>query len=379
MSSSHNFAIVGAGIAGIACARTLERAGHQVTVFEKNPVAGGRMASCETPFGSFDYGAQYFTVRDPRLARAMETTPYVCKRWSANAIRVLDPFGQVVEAPLPGADPHWVAAPTMDALVAAWAAPLMRSGAFMPSLRVHRIERDAITQNRWQLQAQGVDGSQRRFAGFDAVLLALPASAAQDLLRVSGLAPALVDTLSAVTVAPCWSLMLAFPQAQQPGMSRRSVAPVQLRSGGDSLSGLHYATSQPSLSGLTHFGPQWNAARSIHHRLAWLCRESSKPGRNAVERWTAQASVDWSQEHLEDDSARVLAKLQKAFSEVTGIRAQPSHAEVYRWRSASTLTPLGQSHLWDAGLRIGLAGDWCLGHRVEDAFVSGLELALAVL
>jgi predicted NAD/FAD-dependent oxidoreductase len=26
-----------------------------------------------------------------------------------------------------------------------------------------------------------------------------------------------------------------------------------------------------------------------------------------------------------------------------------------------------------------LCGDWCLGHRVEDAFVSGLELALAAL
>ena len=28
---------------------------------------------------------------------------------------------------------------------------------------------------------------------------------------------------------------------------------------------------------------------------------------------------------------------------------------------------------------IGLCGDWCIGHRVEDAFVSGLELALASL
>jgi predicted NAD/FAD-dependent oxidoreductase len=27
---------------------------------------------------------------------------------------------------------------------------------------------------------------------------------------------------------------------------------------------------------------------------------------------------------------------------------------------------------------LGACGDWCLGHRVEDAFVSGLELALAV-
>jgi predicted NAD/FAD-dependent oxidoreductase len=28
---------------------------------------------------------------------------------------------------------------------------------------------------------------------------------------------------------------------------------------------------------------------------------------------------------------------------------------------------------------IGVCGDWCLGHRVEDAFISGLELALATL
>ena len=28
---------------------------------------------------------------------------------------------------------------------------------------------------------------------------------------------------------------------------------------------------------------------------------------------------------------------------------------------------------------VGLAGDWCLGHRLEDAFVSGLELALRML
>ena len=55
------------------------------------------------------------------------------------------------------------------------------------------------------------------------------------------------------------------------------------------------------------------------------------------------------------------------------------HAEVFRWTSAQTTTPLGQTHLWDAKAGIGVAGDWCIGHRVEDAFISGLELALDVL
>lgn len=99
-------------------------------------------------------------------------------------------------------------------------------------------------------------------------------------------------------------------------------------------------------------GPQWNAARSTHHRIAWLARESSKPGRNSIERWTVQASPTWSAEHLEDDPDRVQAKLLKAFSEVTGIRAAPTHAEVHRWRYAQTTKPLGQSYLWDEGHRV---------------------------
>jgi predicted NAD/FAD-dependent oxidoreductase len=131
--------------------------------------------------------------------------------------------------------------------------------------------------------------------------------------------------------------------------------------------------------GLSTLGPQWNAARSTHHRIAWLARESSKPKRGPVERWTVQASAAWSEEHLSDDVERVQAKLLKAFSEVTGIRAQPSFATAHLWRYAQTSSPLGSSHLWDAKNNIGACGDWCIGHRVEDAFISGLELALSVV
>ena len=63
---------------------------------------------------------------------------------------------------------------------------------------------------------------------------------------------------------------------------------------------------------------------------------------------------------------------------MTGIRAEPAFAQVFRWSNAKTTKPLGKSSLWDAGQGLGACGDWCLGHRAEDAFVSGLELALAV-
>ena len=337
-----HFAIIGAGIAGITCARTLVQAGHRVTVFEKSRGLGGRMSTRSTPFGNFDHGAQYFTVRDARFAQALETAPGVCKPWSANAVRVLDAMGRVVEAALPHRESHWVAKPGMNALVKAWAQPL--NAQLQLNTQVARIARDALHKNQWQVHTEGEANAPHVFGGFDGVLLAIPALQAQTLLRTSQLAPAMVKALDAVQVAPCWTLMVAFPHAAQP----------------------------------ITLGPQWNAARSNHHRVAWLARESSKPGRNQLERWTIQASAAWSQEHLEDAPERVQAKLIKAFSEITGIRATPAHADVHRWRYAKTLQPLGKTHVWDTKLGLGLCGDWCIGHRVEDGFVSGLELSLAV-
>lgn len=341
-----HFAIIGAGMAGVACARTLAQAGHQVTVFEKSRGMGGRMATRDSVHGTFDHGAQYFTVRDPRFMKALDTVPGLCKRWSATTIRVLDELGRIAQVDQPTQETHWVPAPGMKALPSRWALPLMEQHSVELETRVTRIERDALNPRQWQLRTDGPADARQVFSGFDAVVLAMPAAQSQALLSSSELVPRLNRQLDKVQVAPCWTLMLAFPQAMQPGLSA--------------------------------LGPQWNAARSTHHRIAWLARESSKPGRSSVERWTVQASAAWSQEHLNDDAPRVQAKLLKAFGEVTGIRAEPSHVDLQRWSYAKTIQPLGKTHLWDAKARIGLCGDWCLGNRVEDAFLSGLELALAV-
>jgi hypothetical protein len=346
MTTSKHIAIVGAGMAAITCARTLVQAGHRVTVFEKSHGMGGRMATRSSPFGTFDHGAQYFTVRDPRFVQALQTTPAVCKAWSATTVQVLDERGRVAAAGLPAREQHWVATPGMNNLVRRWAKPLVDALRVELQTCVTHIETDSLNKAQWQLRTKGTDDSTHVYSGFDAVVLAIPSPQAQALLQTAPKSSALLKKIDKVTVDPCWTLMLAFPQAVQPG--------------------------------LTTLGPQWNAARSTHHRIAWLARESSKPGRNVVERWTVQASAAWSAEHLHDDNARVQAKLLKAFSEVTGIRAEPAHIEAHRWLYAKTNKPLGKSHLWDAKAGIGVCGDWCLGHRVEDAFVSGLELALSM-
>ncbi len=337
-----NIAIIGAGIAGITAARTLTQAGHHVQVFEKSRGPGGRMSTRESNFGTFDHGAQYFTVRDPRFSLAIQAVPgttEICRPWSANAVRVLDPLGHVFEAARSSKEAHFVAKPGMNALVRHWAEPLGK--AIHNNTPITRLERGA--KGLWTLHTD-----QQKLTGFDHVLLAIPSVQATNLLKASGKDAANASWLKAmhaVDVAPCWTMMVAFPNATQPNL---------------------------------HIGPQWNAARSIHHRIAWLARESSKPGRGKVERWTVQASAAWSAEHINDTEARVQAKLLRAFAELTGIRAEPAHVQLHRWLYAKTITPLGVSYQYNPANGLGTCGDWHLGHRVEDAFVSGLELALAV-
>lgn len=356
-ATAPHVAVIGAGMAGIACARTLLQAGHRVTLLEQEAAVGGRMATRQTEFGSFDLGTQYFTVRDARFQRVLDDTPAIVRPWSVSTVRVLDELGHVLASAPPPNEPHYVAKPGMASLLAHWAEPIAQPERFgalparlLLSHRVVQIERDALEPTRWQLRAEDSSGApspgQAVLGGFDRVVLALPHPQADRLLADSGLAPALRQRLAQVSVAPCWTLLLAFPQASQPGMSS--------------------------------FGPHWNAARSTHHRISWLARENCKPGRGSIERWTVQASPAWSARHLNDGEERARDKLLKGFAEITGIRATPSYALAHRWRHAQTGTPLGHSHLLDAGLGIGLCGDWCLGHRVEDAFISGLELALAM-
>ncbi|MER7333174.1 MULTISPECIES: FAD-dependent oxidoreductase [unclassified Micromonospora] len=64
--------VVGAGIAGVACATELVRAGVPVEIRERARVAGGRMASRRFDGRPADTGAAYFTVSDPDFAEVVE-------------------------------------------------------------------------------------------------------------------------------------------------------------------------------------------------------------------------------------------------------------------------------------------------------------------
>jgi len=68
--------IVGGGIAGLIIAKTLQRNGIVATVIDKGRGIGGRLATrrihnhkldTDDKYGVFDYGAQYFSVQNPKF------------------------------------------------------------------------------------------------------------------------------------------------------------------------------------------------------------------------------------------------------------------------------------------------------------------------
>lgn len=177
-------AIVGAGLAGLACASLLGEAGLHVQLFDKARGPGGRMSTrrLDTPLGqvSFDHGAQYFTARDASFRSRVE-------RWAAEGI----------VAPWPAAGPEaWVGIPGMNAPVRAMAI----GHSVTWGCQIEALVPDGPF---WRLRSQ-----QGQTEPFDVVVIALPAEQAAALL--DGHAPALADKAAASQTEPCWSVMATF-------------------------------------------------------------------------------------------------------------------------------------------------------------------------
>ncbi len=177
-------AIVGAGLAGLACAARLRDAGHGVVLVDKGRGPGGRMSSrrVATAMGEagFDHGAQYFTVRDPGFRAVVD-------QWQRD--------GVAAPWPAAGAD-RWVGVPAMNA-------PVKRLAADADVTWGTRVDALSGGPGAWRLRGEGLD-----LEPFEAVLLAVPAENAAPLL--ASVAPEFAARAVATPAQPCWTVMAAF-------------------------------------------------------------------------------------------------------------------------------------------------------------------------
>lgn len=308
-------AIVGAGLAGIAAALELKDAGFRITVFERDRHIGGRCASKPEP-EVFDQGAQYFTVTDPNfasVAKVLERAGTVAL-WNASIVDFRE--GQCV----PKSDTRrYVGVPTMRSMIETLACPLdVHTGT--------QIAAAHICAQGWQL----IDTNGLDLGEYDAMVLAVPPEQARALVPRNS---ALQRDVAQVHSSPCWAMMMTLEEP----------LPVP-----------------------------FDAAFFDRLDFVWAARDSSKPGRDGVQRWVVHAGGAWSRERFSTAPDEVAQELAVAFFTTIGIQAiRPLHIAGHRWGFARVANAPRVNALWDEDLRLGVCGDWCVGPRLEGAYLGG--------
>ena len=312
-------AIIGAGMAGIACAQALQKMGCSPVLLEKSRGMGGRLATRRTAEGEqFDHGAQYITAQEPAFQQMLQTL----ERYSSAAWTPLDPARST-----PPPQRWMVGTPGMSALLKPLAA----------TLQLHT--RTTVTAIGWSAEGWQLHTDTQATVGpFDAVVCTAPAAQCHALFTNF---PAMQAALASVRMAPCWAVMLRFADA----------LPLP-----------------------------FDARRYQAGAIGWLARQASRPDNSGTpHRWVLHASAEWSEAHLEESAEQVLTQLQQELACLLGAPLPPlSYAAAHRWRYALTTQPLGQPFLANDDGSLYAAGDWCLGARVECAHRSGEAVAAAL-
>jgi len=360
--------VVGGGMSGLGAAATLVSAGVSTLLVEQGRGVGGRVCSrrARGPHGelSFDFGCQYFAPKagDPFAAVLAELeTSGVVARWGAGGrlgTVSCDASGHLdwsSFAPQPPSKAAFVGVPTASVvgrhlLAAAVARPGAGTLAVATGTRAApgslRREGDS-----WLVSTHPKPEPGKTTITHHRVVIAA-ASASSTFNVISPVAPKLAAAASAVRADACWGLLVAF------------------------------ATPLFGDAGCVADGVLVSGSSS----LAWVARNSSKPGRQScsgADCWVVHATPTWSNERRELEAAVVAQALLQEFCQACGLSSDPPtlHVEAFLWNAAFPLNPASPAEgcYADTSLRLAMAGDWCIGPRAGDAWASGVAAANAVL
>ncbi len=323
-----SIAIIGAGMAGAACARQLASQGLDVVVFDKGRSAGGRMSSKRTADGYLDFGAQYFTARS-------QAFQYQCQQWLAQgAISAWTSQLAVYSNNMLQASPdnitRYIGQPSMHMPVQ----QLLQRIKTVLNCCVDSINFDG---KRWQLYCQ-----QQQLGSFSQLIFAVPQQQAATLLAsFSPLAPKLQAVFATPALSPCWAADIQ--------LSNTVSLPYD---------GIFVKTTMP---------------------VTWLARQASKPGRAQAAHWLVHFSSVFSQAQLDVESQHLVSVAVEALEQVLSQKLSVLAARCHRWRYAQQAPDYPQyGFFYQPDLALGLCGDWLNGGRVENAWLSGHDLAQAI-
>jgi renalase len=318
MAVTDEVLVVGAGIAGVSCARALADAGVPVVVRDRGHRIGGRMAVRTLEGRPIDVGAAYFTARHPDFRAVVD-------RWVAD------------ELAHPWTDTFHLGTP--DGLVGTTTGPLRYATALgLRSLVEH-------------------------------LAVGLPVVNPDD---VAAVAPGRGDEGPVVDGEPYAAVALAMPGPQ--ALDLLDAAFADERTAADRF-------WEPSLSLVTRWtGRSWPDLDGVFVNdspvLTWIADDGRRRGDDAPI-LVAHGHPVLAAQHL-DDPAGALPVMLAEQATVLGMHDEPETAWVQRWSLAKPAEPRDEPFFLGTG-RVGLCGDgWHGSAKIESAALSGRALGRAL-
>ena len=338
-------AVVGAGLAGLACGKALQASGKTVIWLEKSRGVGGRLATRRLSGSWVDHGVRYWAPSGLQTLSQQLLNDGILHPWSAQGFvwqGELKQSSRVV----------YCADRGLNAI-----AKYLAQGCDIR--RQHRVTTLTKTESGWQLMAHSPEGAVQ--IETDMVVLAIPAPQVMPLLEP--LDKLATHRLQSVEYDACLSLMLTY----------------------DTL---------PEARPLNHFEGWYVLAEDAV--LSWLSLDSSKPNAKpaSIKTGLLQTQPSFAAQYLQQlDSLppnaaavetllqeTIAAMLTAAATIVPGLQ-QPQSSRLHRWRYSTVKQPYPRTMLTTQWPSLVCCGDWCCPEELTGlaaAYASGLAAAASL-
>lgn len=359
----HPIAIIGAGIAGLSAAHTLESAGIPFIVLERFDRAGGRLNTRQGGGWVADHGTSYITTRHTRIcdllrAQGMETSRVAIQ----GGVRKLT------------ADLH-IEEPKDGGLDGSRFSLVNGFGSFMEAMahRFHVRYNTPVGSIRWDNSRKvfwwDAEGQVFWFEDEDGQPLRDPVT--NKVITASGVILATTGTAARRIVEKSPSIAALLPELNQ----------------------VEYTSTFTTMFKVPRLDVPWYALEGEKDApFNWVALEERKsPGRVPAEKslLVTHASPEWSLDlfamHRMDAMARVYSKLREILPNLP----EEPHSQTYkRWNVSRVQSkPLVEPHdrpriNWPANpptAPFALAGDYVYGYNAEDAAMSGHDAARSII
>ena len=314
-------AIIGAGLSGLSLAHLL-RDKAEVILFEKARGVSGRMSTRRAEPFFFDHGAQYFTARTKPFQKFIQ--PFiddgVIKRWLASYAK-FDGDRVVEFKDWKNDEARYVGSPAMNSFAKSLSLDLN----ITLNTRVVSLGKE----EKWSLK----DAEGHTYGGFDWVISTAPSPQTATLFPKHF---RYLKDIEKIEMRACFSLMLGF-------------------------------TRRLKLD--------FDAAHVMNADISWLAVNSTKPNRSNATSLLVHSSENFAEQYLEADPLEIQRRLCAETSRIIARDVNDATFKaVHRWRYANNAERKTFPVFLDIDANLGACGDWCLGGRVENAFVSAHSL-----